>query len=121
MANETMRHLSLSSGLQPLRLCGAPLSAPAVHFTLTPDAWLDGAGPFPICPECVAVARDDVATEALRAQLIVNTGVCPDCGTGLVRNTALSGWWQCGAYATESHRQPHFRGLPKCHFQTFTE
>jgi hypothetical protein len=60
--------------------------------------------------------------ERTRAALaIVQTGVCPTCGTGLVRNTALSGWWQCGAYAAESHRQPEYRGLPKCHFQTFTD
>lgn len=51
----------------------------------------------------------------------VATGVCPDCGTGLVSNSALAGWWQCGAYAAESHRQPQYRGLPKCSFQTFTE
>lgn len=61
--------------------------------------------------------------EALRteARRIVATGTCPDCGTALVRNTALAGWWQCGAYATEAFRQPAYRGLPSCHFQTFTD
>ena len=55
------------------------------------------------------------------AQRIVATGVCPDCGTGLVRNLALAGWWMCGAHGVESHRQPKYRGLPNCSFQTFTE
>jgi len=55
------------------------------------------------------------------ARAIVATGTCPDCGTALIRNSALAGWWQCGAYATASHRQPAFVGLPACGFQTFTE
>jgi hypothetical protein len=55
------------------------------------------------------------------ARAIVATGTCPDCGTALIRNTALAGWWQCGAYATASHRRPAFAGLPSCAFQTFTE
>lgn len=54
------------------------------------------------------------------ARVIVDAGTCPQCGTGLVYNNALAGWWQCGAYAAESHRQPQYRGLPSCSFQTFT-
>ena len=57
----------------------------------------------------------------LTARRIVATGTCPDCGTGLVRNSSIAGWWQCGAYACESFRKPEHRGLPTCHFQTFTE
>jgi len=56
-----------------------------------------------------------------QAQKIVTTGRCPDCGTGLVRNLALAGWWQCGGYATATHRQPEYRAVAKCGFQTFTE
>ena len=56
-----------------------------------------------------------------KARAVVATGTCPDCGTKLLRNSALAGWWQCGAYACEQMRQPQFRGLPKCHFQAFTE
>lgn len=55
------------------------------------------------------------------ARAIVATGICPDCGTPLVRNSALAGWWQCGAYATPSFRKPEHHDLSACHFQTFTE
>lgn len=54
------------------------------------------------------------------AQAIVARGVCPKCGTPLVRNLALAGWYQCGAYADVAFRQPQFRALPQCSFQTFT-
>lgn len=54
-------------------------------------------------------------------QVHVTRGTCPDCGTKLVRNSAMAGWWQCGAYATEAFRAPEFKGLPSCHWQGFTE
>lgn len=57
----------------------------------------------------------------MKALAIVQTGKCPDCGTALIRNNALAGWYQCGAYSAESHRRPEFAGFPSCHFQTFTE
>ncbi|GAC1475606.1 MAG: hypothetical protein PVSMB8_00350 [Vulcanimicrobiaceae bacterium] len=50
----------------------------------------------------------------------VARGTCPHCGTKLVRNLALTGWWQCGAYASADFRKPEFKGLPSCAFQTFT-
>jgi hypothetical protein len=68
----------------------------------------NGQRQFAVC----AMHRRPELTHA--AWQIVNTGVCPSCGAGLIRNSALSGWWQCGAYAAESHRQPQFAGLPKC-------
>jgi hypothetical protein len=77
--------------------------------------------------EVLARRKARAAHEARMAELlataraIVDTGVCPCCGTALIRNNALAGWWQCGAYATASHRQPQFLGLPSCSFQTFTE
>lgn len=55
------------------------------------------------------------------ARAVVAGGVCPSCGTRLVRNSAMAGWWQCGAYACEAMRATEFQGLPTCHFQTFTE
>ena len=54
------------------------------------------------------------------AEKIVATGVCPDCGTGLIHNSALTGWWQCGGYASDGFRKPGFENAPKCGFQTFT-
>jgi len=55
--------------------------------------------------------------ECLRAaQKIVSKGVCPDCGTKLYRNLALSGWYQCGHFgAVGFQKEPG----PVCHFQTF--
>lgn len=53
-----------------------------------------------------------------KAIAIVNGGKCPDCGAGLRRNLALSGWWQC-----EQFGDGHFRkdqSKPKCCFQCFT-
>lgn len=54
------------------------------------------------------------------AERIVATGKCPECGTGLIRNLALTGWWQCGGYASPGFRKPGFENAPKCHFQIFT-
>jgi len=56
-----------------------------------------------------------------KAKQIVATGQCPHCGTRLVHNSALAGWWQCGAYACEAMRKPEFKGLPSCSFQIFTQ
>jgi hypothetical protein len=50
---------------------------------------------------------------------VVATGVCPRCGGGLRRNTALAGWWQCQQYGS-----PQFRALPQepsCGWQGFTQ
>ena len=56
----------------------------------------------------------------MKAQAIVDSGQCPRCGTGLVYNNAIKGWWQCGAYACEAMRKPEYRDLPSCDFQCFT-
>jgi hypothetical protein len=56
-----------------------------------------------------------------KARAIVATGVCPDCGSPLVHNNALPGWWQCAGYACDEFRKPEHKHLPSCHFQTFTE
>ena len=56
-----------------------------------------------------------------KAATVVATGVCPDCGTKLVRNLALAGWWQCGGFAADGFRKAGFENVVKCHFQTFTE
>jgi ssDNA-binding Zn-finger/Zn-ribbon topoisomerase 1 len=61
--------------------------------------------------------------KALKAEAskIVATGKCPECGTGLVRNLALTGWWQCGAYGEPGFRKAEYKDLPHCGFQTFTD
>ena len=55
------------------------------------------------------------------ARAIVATGVCPDCGARLRRNSALAGWWQCGRFGVDLFREPEYQGDPTCNFQTFTE
>jgi hypothetical protein len=52
---------------------------------------------------------------------IVQSGVCPECGSGLRRNTALKGWWQCECYGRDDFRAPEYRGKPDCNFQCFVE
>lgn len=59
--------------------------------------------------------------EAIRQQTreIVLDGTCPNCGSGLRRNLALTGWWQCEQFGTEQ-----FRARPEdaqCSWQGFTQ
>lgn len=52
------------------------------------------------------------------ADRIVAGHKCPRCGSGLRRNSALAGWWQCEQYGSG-----HFRARPQdkeCDFQCFT-
>ena len=37
-----------------------------------------------------------IAEARQEAQEIVATGKCPKCGTKLVRNSSILGWYQCG-------------------------
>lgn len=49
---------------------------------------------------------------------VVETGRCPVCGSGLKRNLAIKGWWQC-----EQYGDGHFRARPAepgCSWQGFT-
>jgi len=64
-----------------------------------------------------AAARIAAAHTATRA--IVATGICPDCGRGVRRNSSLTGWWQCSQYGAEGFRADATR--PPCHWQGFTE
>jgi ssDNA-binding Zn-finger/Zn-ribbon topoisomerase 1 len=52
---------------------------------------------------------------------IVKSGKCPQCGSPLNRNLAISGWWQCVAYPTGSMRKAQYANLPSCSWQGFTE
>lgn len=53
------------------------------------------------------------------ARAVVAAGKCPLCGSGLRRNLALTGWWQCEQYGSDGFRKDSSR--PACGFQTFTE
>ena len=51
-----------------------------------------------------------------KAHAIVSKGTCPDCGTKLYSNSALTGWFQCGhvgAAGFQKEQGPH------CDFQIF--
>lgn len=50
------------------------------------------------------------------AQDTLRSGVCPECGTKLYRNLALSGWWQCGHFGGSGFQR---EVGPTCHFQFF--
>lgn len=70
--------------------------------------------PGGLCWKC-----HDAELEAIRAEnlKIVATGKCPKCGSGLRRNSALAGWWQCEWYGVESVRKDPSK--PDCSFQCF--
>ena len=68
------------------------------------------------CGQCHKVHMDTLHAEAKK---IVETGKCPRCGSGLRRNLAMAGWWQClqfGAGTFRTRQQD-----TECDFQTFTE
>ena len=52
------------------------------------------------------------------AKAIVATGKCPQCGTRLRNNLAMTGWWQCAQLGAEGFRLDSSK--PSCSFQTFT-
>lgn len=70
--------------------------------------------------ECRKCARAKSEARYNEAEAIVAAKVCPQCGSPLERNLALTGWWQCVAYGEPSMRKREHASLPKCGFQTFT-
>jgi NMD protein affecting ribosome stability and mRNA decay len=68
-----------------------------------------------MCNPCRAKERE---ARLQHNQAIVQTGLCPDCGSKLKRNCAMSGWWQCEQFGSEQFRaRPN---APECNFQVFT-
>lgn len=65
-----------------------------------------------------AESKARMAEEQARVQAIVASGCCPKCGAGLVRNWALTGWWQCGQYGAVGFRKDNSK--PACSWQGFT-
>lgn len=52
------------------------------------------------------------------ADIIVKKGICPDCGSILLRNSSMTGWYQCALYAAPDFRLPALKNDPrKCNFQ----
>jgi len=93
-----------------------PISVNSVGFRY------DGQGFFAPQFKSYRAASQELRQRRLeKAREIVATGRCPQCGTALVRNSSIAGWWQCGAYACEAMRRPEFKGLPSCSFQIFTQ
>jgi hypothetical protein len=66
-----------------------------------------------------SAARIEAAHAETRA--VVATGRCPLCGTGLRRNLALAGWWQCDALGLAQFRRAENRDKADCNWQGFTE
>lgn len=64
--------------------------------------------------------EERIAKAKAEAREHVARGTCPECGSVLVPNSALTGWWQCARYACDEFRLPAYKGLPSCHFQCFT-
>lgn len=62
-------------------------------------------------------ARIEKAQAETRA--IVATGKCPHCGSGIRRNMAMTGWYQCEQYGAEGFRKDSTK--PACSWQGFTE
>ena len=67
--------------------------------------------------EAASLNRMEAQREATKAAIV--KGRCPCCGSGLRRNLALSGWWQCEQYGAEGFRKDSSR--PACNWQGFTE
>lgn len=68
------------------------------------------------CKKCWAAIHNKACE---LAQQIVAGGKCPQCGSGLRRNLALTGWWQCEQYGADGFRARSED--PACSWQTFTE
>jgi len=67
------------------------------------------------CKSCGNAKREVLIA---KAQAIVATGKCPDCGSPLRRNLALTGWFQCSQHGADGFRADSSK--PSCSFQTFT-
>lgn len=63
--------------------------------------------------------RERMAAQRAAVNAIVATGKCPDCGSGLRRNLAITGWWQCEQFGAEGFRKDATK--PACSWQGFTE
>ncbi len=65
-----------------------------------------------------AAYQAERAARFAAALAVVASGACPQCGSGLRRNLALTGWWQCEQYGAPGFRRDASR--PACEWQGFT-
>ena len=70
------------------------------------------------CNSCHKKRMDAFHKEAIE---LVKTGKCPQCGSKLVRNSAIAGWWQCSCYGNWKEVFKENKDRPDCSFQCFTE
>ena len=68
--------------------------------------------------ECRDCHKRKLEEHYAEARKVVEAGKCPKCGSGLRRNTSMTGWWQCEQLGAETHRaRPN---EPPCSWQAFT-
>ena len=69
------------------------------------------------CKKCHEKKMNELVENARE---IVAKGKCPNCGSNLVHNAAILGWYQCVQFGRwkETHGNPQGNN---CGFQTFTE
>ena len=65
--------------------------------------------------QCTKCHEEMMAREIAKAQAIVATGRCPECGAPLVPNSSILGWYQCQNYGNINPAKTH-----SCGFQCFT-
>ena len=69
------------------------------------------------CKSCHDVRMDNIRARDYRYW---KSHACPECGSKLVRNNALAGWWQCSQYGNWKLSVGDLN-KPNCSFQCFTE
>ena len=63
-------------------------------------------------------SAERLAKAQAETRAIVASGVCPQCGAGLRRMLAITGWWTCEQKGTEGFRKDSNK--PACSWQGFT-
>lgn len=67
-----------------------------------------------ICKPCAKTRNEKRLAES---RVIVQSGHCPQCGSTLRRNLALTGWYQCAQFGADGFRADSTK--PACSFQIF--
>lgn len=64
-------------------------------------------------------AKERIEKAQAETRAIVASGKCPCCGSGIRRNLAITGWYQCEQYGAEGFRKDSSKA--PCSWQGFTE